>query len=466
MEASPEVDEQVAGSEAATRRAGFWAWPAILLAPVLMLLSEHFVPAAEAEAAGQHDTSVLALFQVQAKLVIAMAATDLEEARKQLIELDHYASTDANTAALALVHGFIGLENGGREAVDLLLAKRGENPGADAAFLETVRSAVLHGIDDAGREQLAGRVGWFAKLAGTPGNPGEAPEGQEIRTSAMVQTLLVGVFVVVAFFALLAGAALLLVAFSQRAGGRLAFAFDRKQLPAGILLEVFALFLLGMALGNAAGWLLHWTLQPLISLGALVGALWWPKWRGIPWADTRRALGWHRGKGWFREIGAGVVGYLTILPMALIGLAMSGILVKVVSGLSGAGAEAGDGGEAGMFSEPVTHPAVGWMLGGWQEKLLVFLLAAVLAPLVEELFFRGAFFRNLRVRLPFVGAALVSGLIFAVLHPQGWMAIPALTMMGFGFACLREWRDSLIAPMTAHAINNGVLIGGLALLLG
>ena len=45
------------------------------------------------------------------------------------------------------------------------------------------------------------------------------------------------------------------------------------------------------------------------------------------------------------------------------------------------------------------------------------------------------------------------------------MAIPALTMMGVGFSCIREWRDSLIAPVTAHAINNGLLVGGLALAL-
>ena len=31
--------------------------------------------------------------------------------------------------------------------------------------------------------------------------------------------------------------------------------------------------------------------------------------------------------------------------------------------------------------------------------------------------------------------------------------------LAFGFALLREWRDSLIAPMVGHAINNGVIVG-------
>jgi membrane protease YdiL (CAAX protease family) len=111
----------------------------------------------------------------------------------------------------------------------------------------------------------------------------------------------------------------------------------------------------------------------------------------------------------------------------------------------------------------VSHPAVGWMLGGLPVKLFVFVLGAVLAPLVEETFFRGALFRALRTRRGLVFSGLLSGLIFAALHPQGVLAIPALTAMGFGFACIREWRDSLIAPMTAHAINNGLLIGALSL---
>ena len=465
MESPPEVEDQaVAENPALTRRARFWAWPAILLAPVLMLLSERLVPEAETEAEVQHDTSLLALLQVQSKLIIAAATSSQEEARKQLVQLEAYATTDGNAAALALVHGFIGLGDGGQEAAELLLARQGERQGADEAFLEEVRAAVVNGVDETQRERLAERVGWFSKLAGTPGEPGKAPEGGAIRSGAMGQAVLVMGIFAAGLIAIFLGAAVLLLAVFLRAGEKLKFAFDRDRPPAGVLLEVFAIFLLGMAIGNIAGWLIHWTLQPVISLGGLFVAMFWPKWQGVPWAESRRALGLHRGQGLFRELGAGVVGYLTLLPMALIGLTMTGILMAVVKLAQQSGESAGSGaGE--LFSEPVTHPAAGWMLGGWEAKIAVFFLAAVLAPVVEELFFRGAFYRNLRVRFPLIGAGLISGLIFAVLHPQGWMGIPALMMMGFGFACIREWRDSLIAPMTAHAINNGLLIGGLALLL-
>jgi membrane protease YdiL (CAAX protease family) len=46
------------------------------------------------------------------------------------------------------------------------------------------------------------------------------------------------------------------------------------------------------------------------------------------------------------------------------------------------------------------------------------------------------------------------------------MAVPALMALGFIFAMLREWRGSLIAPITAHALNNGMVVTALLILFG
>ena len=120
----------------------------------------------------------------------------------------------------------------------------------------------------------------------------------------------------------------------------------------------------------------------------------------------------------------------------------------------------GGGGESG--GEPVgpeAHPVVGWMYhGDFWTKLACLGLAAGFAPLFEEIFFRGALHRYFRGRFRFFASALLTGVIFAALHPQGVFAIPALASIGIGFSLLREWRDSLVAPMVAHAINNGALV--------
>ena len=95
----------------------------------------------------------------------------------------------------------------------------------------------------------------------------------------------------------------------------------------------------------------------------------------------------------------------------------------------------------------------------------IYLLAAVAAPVVEETIFRGVLYRHLRdssrswaIWLSIGMSGLVSGVIFAAIHPQGWMAIPALGAIGFALALAREWRNSLIAPMLMHALNNGLVI--------
>jgi len=36
--------------------------------------------------------------------------------------------------------------------------------------------------------------------------------------------------------------------------------------------------------------------------------------------------------------------------------------------------------------------------------------------------------------------------------------VPALMSLAFGFALVREWRDTVLPSMIMHSINNGVLI--------
>jgi membrane protease YdiL (CAAX protease family) len=59
---------------------------------------------------------------------------------------------------------------------------------------------------------------------------------------------------------------------------------------------------------------------------------------------------------------------------------------------------------------------------------------------------------------------VVVSFLFPIIHPQGWVAVPALGSIAMALAALREWRGSIIASMTAHAFNNFVAVT-LALLL-
>ncbi len=84
-----------------------------------------------------------------------------------------------------------------------------------------------------------------------------------------------------------------------------------------------------------------------------------------------------------------------------------------------------------------------------------FLLVGILAPVVEELIFRGFVYPGLRRMMTVPAAALASALVFAAVHvavPVG--SLLAITLIGVVLAYLYERSGSLIAPMITHAMYN------------
>jgi hypothetical protein len=96
--------------------------------------------------------------------------------------------------------------------------------------------------------------------------------------------------------------------------------------------------------------------------------------------------------------------------------------------------------------------------------IAVLVLAAIVAPIVEETLFRGVFYRHLRDATRPMGvfsvifSALVVNTIFAIIHPQGLIAAPALAALACGFVVGREWRGTLVVSMLAHGINNAIMV--------
>jgi uncharacterized protein len=83
----------------------------------------------------------------------------------------------------------------------------------------------------------------------------------------------------------------------------------------------------------------------------------------------------------------------------------------------------------------------------------------VLAPLSEEFFFRGFFFRALRNRFPLLLAAGIDGLVFGFIHwdfstAHGLLIVPPLAVLGFVFCLIYERTGSLFPVIALHAINN------------
>lgn len=94
------------------------------------------------------------------------------------------------------------------------------------------------------------------------------------------------------------------------------------------------------------------------------------------------------------------------------------------------------------------------------EAVIGGISAIILAPIGEELFFRGFLFGALRRRFRFVIAAIISAVPFALVHDL--LFSPLLFVFGIVLAFVYERRGSLVSSMGAHAAFNVV---GYSLLL-
>ncbi|MCW5941925.1 MAG: CPBP family intramembrane metalloprotease [Fimbriimonadaceae bacterium] len=104
-----------------------------------------------------------------------------------------------------------------------------------------------------------------------------------------------------------------------------------------------------------------------------------------------------------------------------------------------------------------THPlteelAVG--ADGWRFVVLL-AQAVILAPILEELVFRGTFFPALaRVFRSVPSGILLSSFLFAAIHPQGVAGWPPLFVVGAMAAMLSHQRGSLVPAIAMHAVHN------------
>jgi uncharacterized protein len=99
---------------------------------------------------------------------------------------------------------------------------------------------------------------------------------------------------------------------------------------------------------------------------------------------------------------------------------------------------------------------------GGLSTLLAFVAAVVLAPVAEELLFRGFLFTALLRRRGVHVAALVSSLVFAVVHVDVALTQPlalvGLLIVGMALAYAYERSGSLLVPIAGHAAFNGITL--------
>jgi len=103
---------------------------------------------------------------------------------------------------------------------------------------------------------------------------------------------------------------------------------------------------------------------------------------------------------------------------------------------------------------------------GADESTLALIAAGfvviVVAPVAEEFFFRGFFYRALRSRLGVLAAAAIDGVVFGLIHFTGSETLellPILGVLGFMFCLVYERTRTLYTVIALHAFNNSIAYG-------
>jgi len=234
-----------------------------------------------------------------------------------------------------------------------------------------------------------------------------------------------------------------------------ALAAEAAQIQPRFLFEGFIIYILAnVTFAILAGWLLSPYLTGLraeqrmiyqvalqfavtTASGAVALAAFYGLVRG--WGGRVESIGL-TARDLGRNILWGIVGYCALLPLvAAASLIWSALSLRVFRGVQ----------------TPV-HPVVPMVLAGNTVVFaVVFVLGTVVAPFFEEIFFRGLLYNALRERIGVTAGVIVSAAAFAIVHPFPAGFLPVFAI-GCVLALLLQVRRSLVPPMVAHGLNNGV----------
>ncbi len=147
-------------------------------------------------------------------------------------------------------------------------------------------------------------------------------------------------------------------------------------------------------------------------------------------------------KNLFKNITAGILSYLALLPVLLAAIFIVAMIAQIFS------------------YEPPPQTVVQLYLKESQKGSLVFFtfFVAIAGPAIEEIFFRGFAYPAFRTRFGVRFAILITAAIFALLHWHLAAFLP-IFILGLCLASLYEKTGSLVPSMTLHMIHNLIMVG-------
>lgn len=161
----------------------------------------------------------------------------------------------------------------------------------------------------------------------------------------------------------------------------------------------------------------------------------------INYQSSLRLLGirWYQ---WLKGSLKGILFYLGFIPILIL-LAYIGLIFCYILGI-----------------RPEPHPIVE-ILKKEKSLLVIYHLiitAILIAPVFEEILFRGLFYQALKKRLGYLRAVIISSGLFSLMHFNPSQFLPVLGL-GMLLCFIFEYTGSLVPAIVLHIVNNGLFMG-------
>ncbi len=160
----------------------------------------------------------------------------------------------------------------------------------------------------------------------------------------------------------------------------------------------------------------------------------------VPWSvakykTSRDELGL-RGLPTWADLLLAPIGFIVFMFVAVLLLAL---MQKILPGINWEQAQ-----EVG-FSNLITK----------SDFILTFIMLVIVAPVAEEIIFRGWLYSKLRAKIPAIPAILLVSLLFGIVHGQ-WNVGVTVFVMSIAMCTIREITGTIWGGMLIHIIKNGL----------
>lgn len=200
-----------------------------------------------------------------------------------------------------------------------------------------------------------------------------------------------------------------------------------------LVLGIFLLKLVGIPLQYVNPVMMQTVAAALVYVLTLFIVVWVPRWVNKSRTD-KKVLGLQRLPSWL-DIGLAPAGLVIYLVLT----AVFTMIAVVIPGF-----DANQIQETGFANLSYRY-----------EYLLAFATLVVIAPLAEEILFRGYLYGKLRKYIPAWLAVLLTSLLFAAVHGQWNVAIDVLAL-SLVLCTLREITGNIWASFLLHMLKNGI----------